>query len=174
MKHFLQLIAVVSLGFILMSGACGGDNKESAEVGEQKLNTTQENTSTSTKEKVETTGNQNSTNQKKGKATLGGATAESNADGKAEIDAKVGASDTKADKTLAANEEQITVLLKDGVSPDELIQKVGDYYGLKQQGRTSRSENRWMFAYDSNKIYSKSVVELIIKTGLVKEAQLVK
>lgn len=167
MKHFLQLIAVLCLSFIMMSGACSSAKKDSEKTDSSAM-VDKKTDVKSTKEKVETTGSETSTNEKKGKATLGSATNESNANGKAEMDAKVGDSETAADKNVAANEKQITILLADGKSPDMLTENL-KAFGLKHQGRTSRSENRWMFTYDANKISAKALQEILSKSNLVKE-----
>jgi hypothetical protein len=55
---------------------------------------------------------------------------------------------------------RLDIHLEDSLSPNTL-EEAFKAYGLQQQGRSSRSQNRWMFTYDHATTGVKSLIEKI-------------
>lgn len=63
------------------------------------------------------------------------------------------------------------ILLKDQLSPDGLEASFKEY-GLSDQGRSSRSQNRWLFTYNAETIEGKILLEKIRQHADVLDIQM--
>lgn len=66
---------------------------------------------------------------------------------------------------------KIIVLLKPRVQPTPLLQEFSSF-ALKNEGRTSRTENRWLFSFNTNLIPAKDMLTKIKASDQVLEAVL--
>lgn len=65
---------------------------------------------------------------------------------------------------------RVLVLLKNRVQPGMLEQAFSDYK-LKSEGPTSRSENRWLFTYDTTTIQPEDLLQKLRASEWVLEAK---
>ncbi|MEN0003944.1 MAG: hypothetical protein AAF798_07365, partial [Bacteroidota bacterium] len=63
-------------------------------------------------------------------------------------------------------------LLKPAAAAKELAMAHEDI-GMQMKGRSSRSQNQWIFTYDADKIEGKQLVETLLASPLVENAQLI-